>query len=339
MSRSVTVADVAAKAGVHASTVSRALNPATRHRLTEAVAQRVLEAAAELGYRPNAIAASLRTRRSQTVGILLPDMTNPVFPPILAGIEAALDAEGYIAMVANAGADPARQQMVVERLLGRQVDGLILATAARRDPVVEFCLRHRAPLVVVNRAEESGRVSSVVSDDAQGMRLAVAHLIALGHVRIGHLAGPQQLSTGQDRLRGFQAAMAEGGRAIDPAAIVVAEAFTRDAGRAAAETLLDAAPGLTSIVAANDLLALGVYDALGARGIPCPAGMSVVGHNDMPMVDMVTPALTTVRIRHREMGSQAAQLLLRLIRGAAEGGMDVVLKPDLVVRGSTAAPL
>jgi LacI family transcriptional regulator len=330
-----TVQDIAKKAGVHSSTVSRALNPATRHRLTEEVASRIIAIADELGYVPNGLAASLRTRRSETIGVVLPDITNPVFPPILQGLEEALAADRYVAMVANAGADPERQRLVIERLLARQVDGLVLATATRHDPIIDHCLKAKVPLVVVNRGDVDHRVSSVISDDARGMRLAVDHLVELGHTRIGHIAGPQNLSTGTGRLQGFTSAM--NGHGLEPPAeaISIATAFMREAGRAAALALLDRYPELTAVVAANDLLALGLYDALRERGMSCPGDVSVVGHNDMPFVDMVSPPLTTVRIRHREMGVQAARLLLQLVRGEAQGGVDVVLKPDLVVRESS----
>lgn len=333
-----TALDVAKRAGVHPSTVSRALNPATRHRLSAEVAARVLAAAAELGYVPNSLAVSLRTRRSETIGVVLPDITNPVFPPILEGLDAALAEENYVAMVANAGADPDHQRLVVERLLARQVDGLVLATVTRHDSIVDLCLKAGAPLVVVNRSEADHRVSSVVSDDLRGMRLAVDHLYGLGHRRIGHLGGPLNLSTGKGRLDGFLLAARDHG--LDPAAadIELAAAFSREAGREAASRLLDRTPDLTGVVAANDLLALGLYEVLAERRMSCPQRLSVVGHNDMPFVDMVSPPLTTVRIRHREMGEQAGRLLLRLISGGAEGGLDVVLKPDLVVRASTAPP-
>src|SRR5271163_2419500 len=229
-------------AGVHPSTVSRALNPATRHRLTEEVVTRVIAVAEELGYVPNSLATSLRTRRSGTVGVVLPDITNPVFPPILEGLEAGLAEDGYIAMVANAGNDSARQRMVVERLLARQVDGLVLATVTHHDAILELCLKAKVPVVVVNRHDLDHRASSVVSDDARGMRLAVDHLVAFGHTRIAHIAGPQDFSTGRGRREGFQAAMAIHSLSPPPRHIVPAENFTRDAGRDACQILLAQAP-------------------------------------------------------------------------------------------------
>jgi LacI family transcriptional regulator len=330
----VTVLDVAKAAGVHPSTVSRALKPQTRSLLTEEVADRVLAVATELGYQPNTFAAGLRTRRSDMIGVVLPDITNPVFPPILRGIEEGLEAAGLVAIVANAGIDPERQLGIVQRLLARQVDGLILATAARRDTCVDLCRTEGVPVVLVNRNETTHRASSVITDDAAGMALAVTHLRERGHLRIAHLGGPQTVSTGAGRLEGFTAAMASA--ALHPAAVVAATAFTRQAGAIAAAHLLETTTGLTAIVAANDLLALGLYDAVRARGQSCPDDLSIVGHNDMPLVDMVAPPLTTVRIRHREMGLQAARLLLGLMRKTSDGVTDIVLRPELVVRASTA---
>ncbi|GGF48570.1 HTH-type transcriptional regulator MalR [Aliidongia dinghuensis] len=343
----VTASDVAKLVGVHVSTVSRAMNPQTRGLVAGDVAQRVLAAAASLGYAPNSLAAGLRTRRSFTIGVVLPDITNPVFPPILRGIQEVLEAEGYVPIVADAGPEAGRpeagrpeagrRETVVERLIARQVDGLILATSLRHDPVLTLCRARQIPVVLVNRVTEDSGFSGVVSDDQRGMKLAVDHLAALGHRSIGHISGPLELSTGHGRLQGFRQAMAQQGLAVPADAVTTAAAYSRDAGREATNRLLTQAPGLTAIVAANDLLALGCYDALAAAGLDCPGDMSVVGHNDMPLVDMVDPPLTTVRIRHHEMGTEAARLLLRQIAGAAEG-FDLVLRPDLIVRASTAPP-
>jgi LacI family transcriptional regulator len=170
------------------------------------------------------------------------------------------------------------------------------------------------------------------------MRLAVNHLIALGHQRIGHIAGPHEVSTGARRRAGFEASVAAAGLPPRHVAVETAEAYTRRAGCDAALRLLDRKRPPTAIVAANDLLALGVYDALAARGLNCPQHISVVGHNDMPYVDLVSPPLTTVRIAQRDMGEAAAQLLLDRIAHAVVKNEHIVLAPQLIVRGSTAAP-
>jgi LacI family transcriptional regulator len=306
----------------------------TRHQISDPVVARVLAAAESLAYQPDALASSLRSGRSRMVGVVLPDITNPVFPPILGGIEAVLDEDGYVAITANAASEP-RRRLVVERLMARQVDGLILATVARHDPLVKLILDRRIPLVLVNRSEHDGAVAAVTNNEARGMALAVEHLVSLGHRNLAHLGGPLALSTGYERREGFLAAAASCG--LDAPAVVVASAYSRAAGREAAEQLLAAYPGITGIVAANDLLAIGCLDALRAHGLACPADVSLIGHNDMPLMDALSPALTTIRIQHREMGQEAARLLLRAMTGQASG-LRVMLQPDLIVRDSTRPP-
>ncbi|MFD2274396.1 substrate-binding domain-containing protein [Undibacterium arcticum] len=192
------------------------------------------------------------------------------------------------------------------------MDGLVLATAARHDSLVRRCILEGVPVVLVNRAEEGGHVPEVVNDDFLSMKLAVEHLVNLGHKRIAHIAGPANLATGFFAYPGLS-----GGYAAAPFVryppIVESTEFGREAGRAACLQLLKQNKKVTAIVAANDLIALGCYDALADQGLHCPNDISIVGHNDMPLVDMLNPPLTTVRIQHREMGRQAARLLLERI--------------------------
>jgi LacI family transcriptional regulator len=334
--RPATLQSVAEAAGVHRSTAARALDPAQSHRISREVVLRVQEEARRQGYRRDAVAASLRTGRSRLVGVVLPDLANPVFAPILSGITAELEQAGYLVLVAASG--PGTDQLrIIEELIARRIDGLLLATARRHEPVVDACLAAGLPVVLVNRGEDEARVSAVVTDDIGGMRLAVEHLVGLGHGRIGHLAGPKDLSTGIRRRRGFEDAMHAA--KLDASAVVTASAYSRDAGEAAAGELLDTHPHLTAIAASNDLLALGAYRVLEARGLACPGDLSIVGHNDMPLVDMVEPALTTVRIGHAEMGRAAAQLLLVEVGERRSASMMQLTTAELIVRASTARAL
>lgn len=330
-----TIKDVAREVGVHPSTVSRALDPARRGRIGEPVVQRILEAVERLGYRPDTVAASLRSGRSNMVGIIVPDIANPVFSPIISGLESILSARGYALIVADPQPRRSGDDDIIQRLVARRVDGLVLANVALRDDAVERCVNWQIPVVLVNRAEAEARVPSVVSDDVAGMALAVTHLVELGHRHILHLAGPQSLSTGSLRRRGFIETMTAAGLAPDDADIEEADAFTRDAGNAAARRLLARRPQASAIVAANDLLALGVYEALREMGRRCPEDLSVIGHNDMPLIDLVDPPLSTVRISHREMGEQTGELLLDLIEGVRTDAPHVVTAPLLVIRRST----
>jgi LacI family transcriptional regulator len=337
--RIATLQHVADEAGVHRSTASRALDPGTAGLISSAVVARVADAALRLGYRRDLLAAGLRNSRSRLVGVLVPDMANPVFAPILGGIEAGLAAAGYGTLVANARFGDAGSLDLIEALLGRRAEGVILATARAHDPVLARCLALGLPTVLVNRADPEGRLPAAISDDREGMGLAVRHLAGLGHVRIGHLAGPGDVSTGQLRAEGFRTAMR--GLGLDAGCVVAAAAYSRDAGRDAALQLFEQYNGITAVAAANDLLALGAYQALAARGLHCPADVSVTGYNDMPLVDMVQPPLTTVRIPHDRIGRESARLLLAqmaAMRGAADPAAPAqsVLAPVLVVRDSTA---
>ena len=330
------IQDVARAAGVHPSTVSRVLNPGTRGLVSEAVAARIESLARKLGYSPDPAASGLRTRRSATIGVLIPDIANPVFPLILRGIEAALAAAGYTAIIANTDNDAARARAALERLAARRIDGAIIATATRRDALIEQCRGLGLPAVLVNRAADGRKVSAVINDDRAGIALAVDHLFALGHRALGHVAGPGNISTGQARRAGFLAAVKAHGLAAPPVAI--ADSYSIAAGERACAQLLDTGRRISAIVAANDLLALGCYDELKRRGLACPHAISVTGFNDMAFADRFDPPLTSVRIPHRLMGEEAARLLLAQIANPRAPKQEIKLQPELVARGSTAAP-
>lgn len=328
------IQDVAREAGVHASTVSRVLNPRTRGLVSPAVATRVEALARRLGYSPDPAAAGLRTRRSATIGVLIPDIANPVFPLILRGIEAVLGEAGYTAIIANTDNDAARAGAALERLALRRIDGAIIATATRRDALIQRCRDLGLPAVLVNRAADGHRISAVINDDRAGIALAVEHLFALGHRAIGHVAGPGNISTGRARRAGFLAAIRA--HKLAPPPVAVAESYGIAAGERACAQLLAMAPRISAIVAANDLLALGCYDELKRRGLACPREIAVTGFNDMAFADRFDPPLTSVRIPHRLMGEEAARLLLAQIGSPRATCREINLQPELVVRGSSA---
>jgi len=331
----VTLRDVAARAGVHPATASRALNPETRLLVKEDTAQRVLEAAELLGYHPNPVARSLRTRRSHTVGVIIPDLTNPLFPPIVRGLEDRLAAAGYVALIGNTDGDGERERLVFDQMRARHADGIVLATAHLSDPLLAEAARSGLPVVLVNRMARDHSLSSVSVDNESGMRMAVAHLIARGHRRIAHIAGPQEVSTGLYRYRGFVSALEAHGLAADPSLIQVAQAFSIEEGIRCTRLLLERG-GCTAVAAANDMLAVGCLAALEEAGLSCPADLSVVGFNDMPFIDRLCPPLTTIRFPHYQVGTEAAQLLLELISDGSGPVKVLYLAPELVVRGSTA---
>ena len=337
--RRPTLRDVAEGAGVHPATASRALNPATRHLVSRGTVERVDRIAASLGYRVNPVARSLKTARSGTIGLLVPDLMNPLFPPIVRGVEDVLGTNGYSAWIVNTDNDPAREAAAVEAMRARNVEGFVFATARLEHPLIEQLADTEVPLVLVNRRVARTDIPSVTSDDVSGVAVAMRHLADLGHRRIAHLAGPQDLSTGVARLRAFRQALEDHGLANEPALVATCAEWTQAAGAEAADRLFDSAAGFTAVLAGNDLLALGCYDALARRGLRCPEDVSVVGFNDIPFIDRFSPPMTSVRIPHYEIGAEAARLLLEELREPGRHPRSIVLPPKLCVRGSTTRPV
>ena len=325
-----TIRDVAARAGVHPATASRALNPALPGRINEATASRVARAARELGYRPDPAARSLRTRRSGFVGVVVPDLTNPVLPPIVRGIEEVLWQAGLACLLADTDNRPEREAALVDELRARRCEGLIVATATRTSATVAGLAGAELPAVLVTRETDERSLPLVAGDDAAGVTAAVRHLVELGHERIAHVTGPPELSTTVRREAAFRAALAH-----QEEVIVHGEAFTVPAGRRAAATLLRARRDFTAILAGNDMIALGCYEALAEAGLRCPDDISVTGHNDMPLMAQVNPPLTTVAIPQHRIGAEAARMLLALLAGDDGAPRRVLLPTELVVRGST----
>jgi LacI family transcriptional regulator len=309
----VTIKDVAAAARVHPATASRALNPETRILVSDKTARRVLRAAKSLGYRPNPMARNLRTRRSRTVGVLIPDLTNPLFPPIIRGLEDRLADAGYVALIGNTDGDDARERLVFERMRARHVDGFVLATARLKDPLLAEAARAELPIVLVNRVTESYSFPAVCVDNERGSQLVISHLATLGHRHIAYIAGPQDVSTGPSRLRGFMAGLQACGLQADADLITYATSFSIHEGLRCGRELVRGTRRWSAIAAANDMLAVGCYTALEEAGLRCPDDVSVVGFNDMPFIDRLRPALTSVRFPHYQVGTEAAQLLLERI--------------------------
>jgi LacI family transcriptional regulator len=329
---------VAAAAGVHPATASRALNPETRQLVNAQTARRVLRAAETLGYQPNPIARSLKTAKSQTIGVLVPDLTNPLFPPIVRGIDDVLVEAGFSALIVNTDNDPDREQAQVRSLRSRHVEGLIVATARLDHPLLAELAEQGVKVVLVNRRAEALELPSITPDDTAGIALAVKHLVDLGHRRIAHLAGPQTTSTGVVRALAYENALRDQGLDVDPTLVVDCRQWREDDGAEGLRRLLDAGTDFTAVVAGNDLIALGCYDVLTERGIACPDDVSVVGFNDMPFVDKLSPPLTTVAVPHHAIGAEAARMLLELIGESSRPHRSVLLPVTLSVRGSTAPP-
>lgn len=334
MPRRVTIDDVARLAEVHKATVSRALNAGTRDQVNAETVKRVKRAARQLGYVPNAMARGLRISKSMTIGVIIPDLMNPIFPPIVRGIERVLQPHGYTVLVANTDSHDDVEISAFESLLQRRVDGFILATGRLDDQrVLEEATAAGVTVVLVNRDSGGGGFPLVTGDNAHGIDLAIKHLTDLGHRHIVHVAGPSNYSTTRARAEAFTAAA---DRAGVTHGIVHAAALTIEAGCVAGDQLLasgEACP--TALIAGNDLVALGLIRRLRAHGMRCPEDVSVVGFNDMPFAEDFWPPLTTVHMPLREVGAEAARLLLHGIEAGEQEAAVLTLPVSLVVRGST----
>jgi LacI family transcriptional regulator len=220
----------------------------------------------------------------------------------------------------------------------RHVDGFLLATATLHSPVLAEAGEANLPVVLMNRTAQGYPFSSVSVDNEQGIRAAVTHLASLGHERIGHIAGPQDVSTGASRYRGFLEGTRAHGLPADDTQVVYAGAYSIEEGQRCGQELLARHSGLTAIVAANDMLAVGCYGAFDELGIDCPADMSLTGFNDMPFMDRLRPPLSTVRFPHYQLGTEAAKLLIERI-DSGDGPVKILyLAPELIARGSSSPP-
>lgn len=336
-SRPPTLREVANAAALDISTVSRALRPETRDRVKPETVRRVLATAEAMGYRVNPFARGLKIQRSMTIGMLVPDLGNPLFPPIVRGIEDGLRDRGYAMILGNTDQDVQREANLLDVFLQRRVDGLVLATALRGYPLMETLEDAGVPVVLVNRTADDAPVSMVAGDDHQGVGLAVRHLVDLGHRRIAFVGAAMSASTGFNRYQYFLAWMQSLGLAVDEELIVFAPWFTKQDGAAATEELLSRRKEFTAVVAASDMIALGCYRALGARSLRVPDDVSVVGYNGSRWCDEFNPPLTSIHVPKYQVGRETARLLLTLLESPETPPASVLLPTSLQVRGSTKA--
>ncbi len=336
----VKLIDVALAAGVHPGTASRALNPATRGRVSPETSRRILKVAERLGYVPNTLARGLRTSKSFVVAMVVPDITNPLFPPMVRAAEQVLSLAGYTLVLTDTDNNSDTERRQVEQLRGRGTDGFIIATARWNDPMLEEIADLGVPTVLVNRNIGSRRLPYVGGDERTGVQLAVEHLAGLGHRRMVHLGGPQDTSTGRERASAFRQAVDGLGLPTSKGMVRVCSSYTEAAGAEATRLLLRSGQDVTAILCGNDLIAMGALSVFAEAGIRCPDDMSVIGFNNMAMVDRLTPPLTTVRLPLHQIGELSARQLLAEIEGGPQnaGAAQTLLGVQLAVRGTTAAP-
>ncbi|GAB7049895.1 LacI family DNA-binding transcriptional regulator [Catenuloplanes indicus] len=333
-----TLAEVAKRAGVSPATASRIINGSPKP-VTEALRERVLAAVEELQYVPNAHAQSLARANRSAIGVIVHDVSDPYFAEITRGLQRVATEHGRLVIICNSYRDPARELEYVELLRAHQVAALVLAGSGYHDEDFTAALAGKLQVyekgggrvAVIGRHQHAG--DAVVPDNEMGGYLIGVELLALGHERIGVIAGPKLLTTTTDRLSGLRRAAAEHGRELSHVAYAD---FDRDSGAEAAAALLDAEPGLTAIAALNDSMAIGALALLRSRGVDVPGQVSVTGFDDMPVARDVTPALTTVRLPLAEMGARAMTLALD---GTGEPGNRIEEVGAELIRRDSAGPV
>lgn len=338
--RAVSIGDIARAAGVSHSTVSRALhdNPL----ISSDVREHIQRLAREMGYTPNAIAQSLQQRRTNTIGLVVTSIADPFYADVVKGVEQEARAAGFSVFLSASHNDPAQEMLVIETFQRRRVDALIVADSQISVNHTERLMRVDVPTLLINSQADHAAPSlhSVAVDDYSGARQAAEHLLGLGHRAIGYLGAGNRPKSNRRRQEGYRDALVAAG--VHPRGAWVAIAPAEDrlheddvaAGQALLLPLLQA--GVTAIAAYNDMIAIGVLAACREHGIRVPQDLSVIGFDDIPMAQYVTPPLTTIRQPKVQLGLTAMRTLLDLLDGRS--ARNHVLQPTLVERASTAGP-
>lgn len=327
----ITLADVAAKAGVSLMTVSRVVNE--RPGVGTDTRRRVREAIESLGYRPNIVARGLKASSSRSIGLMVPDVTNPYFPEIVRGAEDVAIEHGYTLLLTNVIEDAKRETLALQTFEDHMVDGVIACSPRLDNQELYPLLKRQRAVVLVNRRTDAKIAGSVRIDHELGARMLLRHLHQIGCRRPAFLAGPTHSHAGRERMLGIDREARELELEI-PRSRVVPCAPTVEGGALAAAELLAREPTIDALLCFNDLVAAGAMQALAESGVRVPHDVAVTGYDDIVFARMFRPALTTIRAPTYELGQQAASMLLDRMQGRGHG-IDIVLQPELIVRDST----
>lgn len=333
----VTLLDVAAAAEVDPSTVSRVLR-GVNQRVSDDTRERIVRVAAELGYVANANARSLVSSETMTLGLLIPNLASFVYSDVIRGAVTAAREAGYILVVVDASEIGTTSDAFHRMVLEGRVDGLLIASGTVTDTLAEEMLRQSGRCIILNRLIESSQ-PSIIEDDEAGMRLGVEELIRVGHTRIACLAGPEDVDTSRRRLAGYRGAMTAAGMPV-PEDYIVYAGYEESDGYTGMTHLLELQEPPTGVAAVSLASAIGALAACTSAGIRVPDDLSMVAFHDAPIAGFLAPPLTTVSMPLFELGQQATQLLIKLLKGESIPTTSKVTEPSpsLVVRESIAAP-
>jgi len=331
----VTIKDIAREAGVSLATVSRVINnknegvgPETR--------ERILNLMKELEYYPNRIARGLVTKKTNILGLVLPDISNPFFPSLTRGVEDTANKYGYNIILCNTDNNKKKEETYINVLKENNVDGIIYTSVvSNKDKSVKMLLQSRIPFVLLDRSINAADIPEVITDGESGMQQMVEYLIANGHRRIAYISGPGNNSPAEQRLEGYSKALLSAGIPIDHT-IIKGGDYNISSGYRCMKELLDLGADFTAVACANDLIAVGAMEMLKEKGIRVPADISITGYDDIYLAGVLTPKLTTIAQPKYEMGSLAAELLIKLVQGDEIKERQVILQPSLIERESVA---
>ncbi len=331
-----TIKDVALRAGVSVTTVSHVVND-TRH-VSAKGRERVEEAIRELGYVPNAMARSLKSNTTSTLGMLIPNSSNPYFAEIVRIVEDRCFGAGYTLVLCNTDDEPRRQSVYLQVLAERRIDGLIVVStgAGDDDSLVTQLHGLRIPTVLVDREIADPACDLVETAHMQGGLLAVRHLLSLGHKRIACIGGPVGVMPSEQRIEGWRMALAEAGTAPNADALLWRGGFTSQGGYEAMHAILRTEEAPSAVFVCNDLMAIGALRAAHESGVHVPDELSIVGFDDIELSAYTSPPLTTVAQPKQRIGALAVDMLLERVGGKRRDARKVVLQPELRVRASTA---
>jgi LacI family transcriptional regulator len=332
---SITLEDIAKATGFSVPTVSRALTH-SNYPVNVDTRKKILAAAQEMGYQPNLLARSLRTERTNTIGIIVDDLLSPFTPPIVRGIQDYLYESDFMSLIVNSDWDPELEKEAIKTLVSRPVDGLIFVEYSHL-ATSDGLEQSNKPHVFVHRLFGSPIHNSIVPDDLWGAALVIRHLVGLGHRRIAYINGPESWHNAQKRFTGYREELAAHGLAYDPALYQPGD-WEIEGGYRAAQNLLDLAQPPTAIFAANDLMALGAIYAIQDRGLRVPENVAVAGYDNRNFTKIMRPRMTTVSMPVYEMGRAAAGLLLKQITKGRQDEQEIKIMGELFIRETCGAP-
>ncbi len=327
-----TIKDIAREVNISYATVSRALN--NKYGVKKETREKVLKAADKLDYRPNAIARGLVKKRTQSIGLVIPDITNPFFPEVARGVEDGAQEAGYNVFLCNTNWEQTRETQYIDLLAEKRVDGIVIAPVSSRVDMLEKTLGEMIPVVYVSNAPEDTKSSFVVIDNLRGGFLATKHLIESGYRTIGFIGASEDATTLEERLEGYRLALNKYGMEADERFIHLGD-FRRESGYNIIRRIIEKNSCPRALFCENDLLALGVMQGAKDKGLKVPDDVAIVGFDDIPLASYPEIQMSTIYQPKFDMGKIAVGILLEKLKGTLPNNRKVILEPQLVVRRSS----